>query len=418
MQTLTTINLIFGILIALCFGYHWLLVFLNFVKKPKKFPDAPPKKYALLVAARNEENVIGHLLDSLKQQDYPTDMFDIYVVADNCTDNTAEIARSYGVNVYERQNDKLKSKGYALNEIIHHIWDTVGKGVYDGYFIFDADNVVSKNFVKEINKVIASGKRVAIGYRNYKSKISSWISYCYNMYWLRESVQLNRARNMINGSAIITGTGYCITEDLLIADDGFCTDTLTEDTEMTFRLITKGEKVTFCDDAMLYDEQPTKFSTSFKQRARWTKGSIQCYLKYFGKLVAGCFKKKSAISCLDQLCYIFLPIIFSVVSFVLNVAFGLPLILNNELSIVTLLITAGIGLAGTFVYTMLLPLFAIITERKHIKDSIFKCIVYTVFYPIFMATFIPILVYALFGKIGWTPIKHSETLSIDQIEKQ
>lgn len=417
MNTLTLVNLIMLSLTVLCFCYHLLLVFLNFVKKPKKYPDAKAKKYAILVPAHNEESVIGPLLDSLNAQDYPKDMLDVYVVADNCTDNTANVARQKGAYVYERQNEKLKTKSAALDDILHHIWDTVGKGVYYGYFIFDADNVVNKNFVKEINKVISSGKRIAVGYRNYKSKFSTWVSYCYNMYWLREAVQINRARNMLNGSATINGTGYCMTEDILLADDGFNTTTLTEDGEMTFRWITRGEKIAFCDDAILYDEQPTKFAVSFKQRARWAKGSIQCYFKFFWKLLKGCFKKQSAISCLDQLCYIFLPIIFSVISLILNIAFGLPMLLNNQLNVSTLLVSAGIGLAVAFIYTTLMPIFAIITERKRIKDSIPKCLLYSLTYPIFMITYAIILIYALFAKVGWTPIKHTEIVSIDDVEK-
>ena len=417
MQALTTINLIFSILIAFCFGYHWLLVLLNFIKKPKAFPDATPKKYAVLVSARNEANVIGHLLDSLKNQDYPTDMLDIYVVADNCTDDTASVSKSRGVYVYERTNDKLLGKAHALNELLHHIWGTIGKGVYHGYFIFDADNVVNANFVKEINKVISSGNRIAVGYRNSKGKFKTWVSYCYDMFWLREAVQINRGRNALGVSATINGTGYCVKEDILLQDDGFCTKTLTEDCELTLKWITRGEKIVLCDTAILYDEQPTKFSTSIKQRARWVKGSVQCYFNYFLKLIVGCFKKKSAKSCIDQLIYIFFPLIFSFISLVLNLIFGIPLFSSGQLQITSLLITAGIGLVGSYLYTMLLPIFVVITERKHIKDNKLKCILYSVFYPIFIVTYIPILIYALFGKVTWTAIKHTETLSIEDVEK-
>ena len=417
MQALTTINLIFGILIAFCFGYHWVLVLLNFIKKPKTFSSATPKKYAVLISARNEANVIGHLLDSLKKQDYPTDMLDIYVVADNCTDDTASVSKSRGAYVYERTNDKLLGKAHALNELLHHIWDTVGKGVYHGYFIFDADNVVNANFVKEVNKVISSGKRIVVGYRNHKGRFKTWVSYCYDMYWLREAVQINRGRNALGVSATINGTGYCVREDILLQDDGFCTKTLTEDCELTLKWITRGEKIVLCNTAMLYDEQPTKFSTSIKQRARWVKGSVQCYFKYFLKLLLGCFKKKSAKSCIDQLIYIFLPLIFSFISFVLNLIFGIPLLTSGQLQITSLLVAAGVGLGVSYLYTMLLPIFVVITERKHIKDNKLRCILYSVFYPIFIVTYIPILIYALFGKVGWTTIKHTETLSIDEVEK-
>ncbi len=417
MDTLYVINIISSILIALCFGYHWFLVLLNFIKKPRTYPDADPKKYAVLISAKNEGNVLGQLLDSLKKQDYPSDLLDVYVVADNCTDNTADVARSYGVNVYERHNDTLKGKGFALNEIIHHIWDTVGQGVYDGYMVFDADNLVDKNFTKEINKAMSSGYKIATGYRNSKSCTSSWISYCYSMFWFRECIQMNRARNMLNLSANVTGTGYCVSEEILIKDGGFISKTLTEDVELTFRWIARGERVAFCNEAILYDEQPTKFSVSFFQRARWTKGNIQCYLRYGLKLIAGCFTKKARL-CIDAISYILIPTIISVITLILNLIFGIPLYVSGELTINTLLITAGISLCSAYVYTMLFPLFAIMTERKHIHASIKKCVLYSVFYPIFMVTYVPIIVYAIFAKVGWKPIKHNETMTIEEMQQK
>lgn len=415
MDTLLTINLISTVLIGLCFTYQWFLVLLNFIKKPRKFPDAEAKKYAVLISAKDEANVIGQLLDSLNKQDYPKGLLDVYVVADNCTDNTAEIANSYGAKVYERNNTTLKGKGYALNELVHHVWDTVGKGYYHGYMGFDADNLVDKNFAKEINKAISSGYKIATGYRNSKSCNSSWISYCYSMFWLREGVQINRARSILGLSATVTGTGYCFTEEILIKDGGFISTTLTEDVEMTFRWIVKGEKVAFCNDAIIYDEQPDKFSASFKQRARWTRGNLQCYFKYGFKLLLGCFRK-NARSCMDTLSYILIPTVFSIIAFILNLVFGIPLILSGELNITALLTTAMFSVIFGYFYTLLFPLFAILSERKRIHASIKKCVLYAVFYPIFMLSYVPILVYALFSKVGWAPIKHEQTISIEDIK--
>ncbi len=415
MDTLLTINLISTVLIGLCFAYQWFLVLLNFIKKPRKFPDAEAKKYAVLISAKDEANVIGQLLDSLNKQDYPKGLLDIYVVADNCTDNTAEIANSYGAKVYERNNTTLKGKGYALNELVHHVWDTVGKGYYHGYMVFDADNLVDKNFAKEINKAISSGYKIATGYRNSKSCNSSWISYCYSMFWLREGVQINRARSILGLSATVTGTGYCFTEEILTKDGGFISTTLTEDVEMTFRWIVKGEKVAFCNDAIIYDEQPDKFSASFKQRARWTRGNLQCYFKYGFKLLLGCFRK-NARSCMDTLSYILIPTVFSIIAFILNLVFGIPLILSGELNITALLTTAMFSVIFGYFYTLLFPLFAILSERKRIHASIKKCVLYAVFYPIFMLSYVPILVYALFSKVGWAPIKHEQTISIEDIK--
>ena len=142
MEILTIINMIGGTLLGACMLYQWIYVLLDLVKKPVKFEDAEPKKYAVLIAGRNEEKVIGTLLDSINKQKYPADLIDTYVVADNCTDNTSEVARAHGATVYERFNKEIIGKGFALDELIKHIWSTVGQGVYDGYIIFDADNLL------------------------------------------------------------------------------------------------------------------------------------------------------------------------------------------------------------------------------------------------------------------------------------
>ena len=118
-------------------------------------------RYAAVISARNEANVIGGLIASLKAQDYPSELLDIYVIADNCTDNTAQVALEAGAKVYRRFNRQLIGKGYALDYLFKCL-SASGKDVYDGYFVFDADNYVDPNFVREMNNTFDGGHYAAL----------------------------------------------------------------------------------------------------------------------------------------------------------------------------------------------------------------------------------------------------------------
>lgn len=417
MELLTTINLITGILLFLCFAYQWFYVFLNFIRKPKKFPDAEPKKYAVLISARNEENVIANLINSIKKQNYPQDLIDIYVVADNCTDNTAKVSKEAGAIVYERFNTTLVGKGFALNEVIHHIWETVGQGVYQGYFVFDADNLLDPNYVAEMNKAFSAGNRAVTSYRNSKNFSDNWLAGCSSTWLLRESGQWNCARTMLGISSSMPGTGFLVAESMLIEDGGFISQTLTEDIEFTYRWVAKGSKITHCDDAIFYDEQPTSLKTSFNQLLRWSKGNIQCYVKYIGKLIKGCFSK-NVFSCLDILCAIIPAVIVTFFSVVANVVVGIDLIQKGLLTFDMILSTALVGLISGYGMMFLMSFLVMITERKRINCSWGKRIWYSMLFPVYVVFYGVTVVLSLFMKVKWKPIEHNKTISIDDIKNK
>ena len=158
----------FNFLLALTISaaYFYQLVYLMYgiisLKKPWIFIAGQEHRYAVMISARNEEEVIGELIASLKAQNYPKDKLDIYVVADNCTDRTADAAREAGAIVYERFDQVRKGKGFALGYLLHELRADVGESGYDGFFVFDADNIVDENFVAEMNKVFDTGDYAAL----------------------------------------------------------------------------------------------------------------------------------------------------------------------------------------------------------------------------------------------------------------
>lgn len=274
---------------------------------PNDFPIS--NRFAVVIAAYNEKLVIGYTIDSINNIDYPDELVDIYVVADNCTDDTAEIARKKGAIVFERFDNIKKGKGHALTWLFDKIWDTNIK--YDAVCLLDADNLVDKCYFKEMNKSLHLGYGVIQGYLGCKNPEDSWISGCYSItYWLNNRLfQLSRFQ--IGLSCGIGGTGFVVRADLLkeIGWDSHC---LTEDLEFQLKIVSRGLKVAWNHDAIFYDEKPITLAQSFKQRTRWMQGHTDCVTRFFWKLVKKGFKDRDFVA-LDTAFYLIQAYLLSIV---------------------------------------------------------------------------------------------------------
>ena len=250
----------------------WLYQFVISITSLIKFKEKPmltDKKHRFIIAlpANNEEGVIGNLIKSLQMQDYDKSLYDIYVIADNCTDGTANVARENGAIVYERFDEDKKTKGYALNWFLDKMKDK--KDDYDALLVFDADNVVDKNFLNVMNKKLCQGEVLVQGYRDIKNPTDTWVSGGYAIFYWTMNRLYHLARYNMGLSPLINGTAFMVKWDLLI-DEGWNTKTLTEDIEFALINISKGVKLGWAKDAIVYDEQPLTFKQSWKQRERWS----------------------------------------------------------------------------------------------------------------------------------------------------
>lgn len=406
--TLRTINAVISALFFICYTYQFLYIPLVLAKKSK--PLASPSKahrYAVLIAARNEENVISGLLDSLRAQTYDMSLVTVFVAADNCTDSTAAIARTHGAVVYERFNQLNVGKGYALDFLLQHIGADYPAG-FDGYFVFDADNILTPDYIERMNEMFSNGHEIVTSYRNSKNFGGNWISAGYALWFLRESRYLNGARTRLGSSAAVGGTGFLFSQRILNESHGWRFYLLTEDIEFSVYHILRGEKIAICESAVLYDEQPTDFRQSCRQRLRWAKGYVQVFLRYGGQLLRGA--ARGSWSCFDMSMSI-LP------AFVLT---SLCLLANITLTILGLMQGAGVWFAirslleclGSILATLLvLGGITTVTEWHRIHATTAQKLVYTLTFPLFMLTYLPISLAALFMKVEWKPIHHSVRLS-------
>ncbi len=403
---LSILNIIFGVLFMLCYAYQVVFIIISLVKKPKKFPETDKMgRYAFIISARNEENVIPQLLDSINAQSYPEELIKTYVVADNCTDNTAGTARKCGAEVYVRENRELVGKGYALTELFSHIEKTAGFDAFDGYIIVDADNILDKNYVYEMNKCFASGARLITSYRNSKNYADNFISSGYSLWFLRESVQLNAVRTHLGSTCEIHGTGFLISKDIIKKQGGWIHHLLIEDVQFTVENVLQGERAVYCHDAIVYDEQPTSFVTSWHQRKRWCRGYLQV-LRRYGLKLASAFFKGRGFSNFDMIMSMCPAFFISVAAVSTNIlAILLNLIIEPE-SFLPSLISSGLMVLGSYLLFAMVGFITVATEWNRIHTSSSKKIWSAITFPVFMATYIPIAAASIFSKPEWKPIEH------------
>ena len=379
-----------------------------------KLKDKPLKikkdhRFMAIIPAHNEEAVVANLVESLKNQTYNKELYDIYVIADNCTDNTAKVAKEAGAIVYERFDEEHKTKGYALNWFLKQKIEE--NAPYDAFFIFDADNIVDKDFIKNMNKKLCQGEDVVQGYRDIKNPTDSWITAGYAIFYWTMHRFYHLARYNLGLSPLLNGTGFMVKFDV-VKPNGWDTETLTEDIEFSLKRIIAGKRLGWATDAIVYDEQPVGFKQSWSQRSRWTVGHIQCISKYTKPLAVATKENKTLMN-FDG----FLYIIGSIPMFVAT----LVLLLAN------FLIYAGQGMTSIelienlvryIVPTFLLPIFTAVIvmalDRRPIKPMIKGLLCY----PLFLGSWLLINFKCLFKREAtWEKINHVRSIKISEVSE-
>lgn len=411
------LDIIMALMMALtiAYGAYFLAIGLAGALKPeKRCPPAPPqKRIAAIIAARNESGVIAPLIESILNQRYPAQLRDVFVVPNNCTDDTERVAREAGARILNCTvpvHAKGEAVSWAIDELLKYPED------YDAFIIVDADNLLNPDYFQRANDALCAGAQVGQGYRDSKNYSDSWIAGCSSQFYWVMSRFYNRSRNALNMSAALNGTGILLSADYM-RRVGWHTSSLTEDLEFTAQCALDGVRIWWLGDARAYDEQPNRFIDSFKQRRRWSAGTVQCMRGYLAKLLSRAVRARS-LQCLDMAILFTGPIV-QLMSLLPGLYFGIRTgvaLLGRppEEWLMWLGCMAG-GLLAGFAAISLFSYMIFRFEGKSARGQW-----RTVFgLWLFLASWIPANLVSLFTRPPkWVQIRHERALSMDDIKRE
>ena len=400
------VTLLFWVL----FAYRGFYLLVGLFARTRKYKPAPKdKRYAFLIPARNEESVIENLLQSIREQDYPADLIDVYVLADNCaeSDKTAEIARKNGCIVWERKNPSLQRKGFALQEFFAQ--SGFNPSDYYAVVFFDADNVLAPDFLSKMNDAMQEGHYTACaGYRNIKNLNENWVSAICGINMHRNIVSISRPRSVLHCKAqLLNGTGFALSTSYLEKHGWDCLS-LCEDGELSARITLENEPMGFCEEAVYYDEQPISFPLSMRQRLRWTKGGHINWIFSGTRLLLSFFRRptwQKYDAFWDHFPYALLSFLWSfayqATSLILFLVQG-----NNGYDWGTFWGFVLSFYVGGYLTAFFTGLVIEIREWRRIHFNLAEAILYLFVWPFYDLLGVPVNVAALFVRPIWKPVPH------------
>lgn len=356
-------------------------------------------RFAVLIPAHNEGAVVGYLIDSLLKSDYPLENLKIFVIADNCTDGTASEARNKGAIALERFDDTLKGKPYAIGWALEKLKEM---GVdYDAVVIFDADNLVSRNFFTEADMAMKRGAEAFQGSIECKNPGDSWVSAgdylayaCYNRIY-------QTGRHNSGLGAHLNGTGMGFSKRVL-DESGWSMTSLTEDREFTYKLLIDGVKVHWLEKATVYDEKPVGLQQAAKQQGRWASGAVMDIKKYVPPLWIALLKTKDIG---------FVDAIFRLTQ---------HLFVGKAVAVPLLLIFFGSPKMWLWFAALIASSFAYLAVGLMMNRAPLKFYYYLVTHPFYkLIAVVAHLKSMLFGgDAAWSHTKHTRNIDIDDIAKK
>ncbi len=374
-------------------------------KKEVKIYDES-KTFAMIVCAHNEEAVIAQLVDNLKKLRYNNDLYDIFVVADNCIDNTAKVARDAGAIVYERFSETGKGKGFAMDWMFDKLFKMERQ--YDGVCIFDADNLVHLDFLREMNSRLCNGEQVIQAYLDCKNPTDTWISGVFSIsFWIVNHVW-HLAKYNMGLSCCLGGTGMCF-DSKLLKRYGWGATCLTEDMEFTMKAMMEGIPTTWAHDAIIYDEKPLTFKAAWNQRVRWAQGHFDVANRYLLPMLKKALKERNLVvlDCtvnLIQPYFLMISTFFVLCSYIYSYK---PFYTNILYQVLPLEVWTIIGI-GQYIFPV-----AVLWKIR----ASFKSWFYLLLYPIFIYSWVPITAIGWWhrNEHEWNHTIHTRSISFDDV---
>lgn len=385
LKVLTILSTVLS-LVAVYAGVIALFTF----KKRKPYPKAAPKtRFLVLIPARNEESVIAHLIDALRKQNYPRELFDIVVAANSCTDRTAEIARAAGVSVFECEG-RITCKGDVLHQAIERFLPEK----YDAFAFFDADNLPDPEFLAAMNDALCAGERVCKCRLKAGNAFDSWVAGNYGIYHAMMEWVFSRPHAAAGFSSNLVGTGYVVHREVFEKLGGWNTKSMCEDSEFGAICASIGVRVAWVYEALSYDEQVTGFWTSMRQRLRWCSGMIEAAHYRLPSLLKRDVPKRGVA--LDFA----MTFILAHTQPIATVLMILALPWYPGWMFLTMACSAGLSAIGIMLFSMLMC--------KLGGYPIGKMKLAILLSPIFMASWAPLQILALVKPVKrWSPIAHT-----------
>ena len=369
------------------------------MKKNTNYPQKEKNghNYAILIRARNESLVIEKLLISIENQTKKIKPEDVYVIVETKKDKTVSIVEKHKMTIVYRKNLNKKRKGFALDDAIKEILKSNKK--YDAYFIFDADNILDKNYIKEMTKRFDEGYDIGIGYRNTKNS-KNLVSAASALTFSMINTIGNKRKSKYTNNLIISGTGYYIKGTIIESWKGFPFNSLTEDYELSLYSILNNLTTTYNDSAIYYDEQPEIFDVTITQRSRWVKGYFDARRNYIHKIRKSISKKdKNYASKITALIGVN-PLITLIIGILLLLIDSITSFKNFIISLLIIFI---------LIYITLMIFTYIIIKKEENKLDIKVSKILLIFYnPFYLLSYIYCLYIAITKKdLGWQEIKHT-----------
>lgn len=389
-------------------GLLWLLLS-SFLAR---FNNNSPKKkrnrlnsFCILIPARDESKVIEDLLISIQKQTKKVNMQDVIIIVESSSDPTIKIANKYDATIFIRKDLNLKTKGYALDEAIKNL---INKNIYyDAYFILDADNVLDKDFIINMEKSYIQGYDIATGYRNLKNGNDSVIAACSGITFSFLNTNGNETKSKQSRNITLSGTGLYIAGDLIKGWRGFPFNSLTEDYELTLYSILNNLTSFYNKEAIFYDEQPIIYKNTINQRVRWIKGYFKTRKKYIRLFKTKLINNPNFGSLIGEITGMkpYILMIIGAILYILNQIINIfkfnkyaYLFIGKILIIVIL----------AYLLFMLMTAFVLLKDIEKINLNKKMQIKAILFSPLFFMTFIPCALKAFFKKeVKWEKVEHN-----------
>lgn len=409
---INAVMIVLQVFLAFVGVYQFVLALFGLVRNKTRIQHAPQKSFAILVAAHNEEKVVGALVDNLKRLDYPKELYDVFVICDNCTDRTAEIVRSHGVHACERRNNQLKGKGYAIEWMLKELWAMPRQ--YDAVVMFDADNLVDTDFLRHMNNDLCEGHQVIQGYLDTKNPHDSWVTASYGItYWYCNRLwQLSRKN--LGMANYLGGTGMCFDSNLL-KDMGWGATSLVEDLEFSMRCVQRGINPVLNYDAKVYDEKPVSFRASARQRLRWMQGHFTVARQYFFPLVWTAIKQRSFIK-FDAAIYS-ISVYSTLLGFLATAAIWIDNIIPADNVFVSIYGYMPMWVSGVLIFLSLI-MFPLAMLLEGVRSG--KLYAQLLMMVVFQLSWLPITFYAFFTQNNkqWSHTQHTRVIRLEEVQSK